>query len=267
MAVGRRWRTLLAVAGGIIALYLLSAYVVLPLAWTHREHQPQLAALPMVTRTAQDIPGDPLNVGLAGNREDVVLAMHEAGWFPADPVTLRTSIEIAGSVVLDRPYRSAPVSPLYFMGRMQDLAFEKPSGRSADRRHHVRLWLTLDKGEEGRPVWLGSATFDRSVGFSRYTGAITHHIAPDVDAERNQLIDDLVTAKLVEAVYQVTGAGPTLNGRNGGGDRYFTDGEIHFARLVPGGKRTSAPPVVLDLPVALRIKNQIWAAARGALRD
>ena len=267
MAVIRRWRHLLLVAGVILTLYLLSAYVVLPFAWTHREHQPHLAAMPMVTRTAQDIPGDPLNVGLAGNREDIVLAMHEAGWFPADPVTLRTSIEIAGSVVLDRPYRRAPVSPLYFKGRMQDLAFEKPSGTSADHRHHVRFWLTLDRGKEGRPVWLGAVTFDRSVGLSHYTGAITHHIAPDVDAERNQLIRDLVTAKLVEAVYQVTGVGPTLNGRNGGGDRYFTDGEIHFARLTPDGKKTSAPPVVLDPPVALRIKDQIWAAARSALPD
>ena len=267
MAVGRRLRHLLLVAGGIVTLYVLAAYVVLPLAWTHREHQPQLAALPMVTRTAQGIPGDPLNVGLVGNREDVVLAMHEAGWFPADPVTLRTSIEIAGSVVLDRPYRHAPVSPLYFKGRMQDLAFEKPSGTSADRRHHVRFWLTLHKGEEGRPVWLGAVTFDRSVGFSHYTGAITHHIAPDVDAERDQLINDLVSAKLVEAVYQVTGVGPTLNGRNGGGDRYFTDGEIHFARLMSGGKKTSVSPVVLDAPAALRIKDQIWDAVKGALPD
>jgi hypothetical protein len=221
----------------------------------------------MLTRTAQGIPGDPLNVGLAGSREDVVLAMHEAGWFPADPVTLRTSIEIAGSVVLDRPYRNAPVSPLYFKDRVQDLAFEKPSGRSADHRHHVRLWLTLDEGKEGRPVWLGSATFDRSVGFSHYTGAITHHIAPDVDEERDRLINDLVTTGLVDALYQVTGVGPTLNGRNGGGDRYFTDGEIHFARLVAGGEKTSASPVVLPSPVALRIKDQIWAAAKSALPD
>lgn len=267
MAVGRRWTTLLAVAGGIIALYLLSAYVVLPFAWTYREHQPRLAALPMVTQTAQGIPGDPLNVGLVGSREDLVLAMHEAGWFPADPVTLRTSLGIAGSVVLNRPYRSAPVSPLYFMGRIQDMAFEKPSGRSADRRHHVRLWLALQKGEEGRPVWLGAATFDRSVGFSRYTGAITHHIAPDVDAERDHLIDNLIAAKVVEAVYQVTGVGPTINGRNGGGDRYFTDGEIHFARLTPDGKMISASPAVLGSPVALRIKDQIWAAVSSAVPD
>ena len=38
-----------------------------------------------------------------GVNEDVLRAMHEAGWFPADPITLRTSIEIVGSVVLDRP--------------------------------------------------------------------------------------------------------------------------------------------------------------------
>src|SRR6476469_2412342 len=93
--LSRRWRHLLLAAGGFVFLYLLLAYVVLPLAWTHHEHQPQLAAMPMRTRTAQDIPGDPINVGLAGSRKDVVLAMHEGGWSPADPVTLRTGIEIA----------------------------------------------------------------------------------------------------------------------------------------------------------------------------
>jgi hypothetical protein len=43
--------------------------------------------------------------------------MHSAGWYPADPITLRTSIEIVGSVVLDRPYHDAPVSPLYYNGQ------------------------------------------------------------------------------------------------------------------------------------------------------
>jgi len=263
----RRTRHLLIAAGCILVAYLCLAYVLLPIAWTHHEHQPRLADLPMVTRTAQGIPGDPLNVGLAGSHADVVLAMNAAGWSPADPVTLRTSIEIAGSVALDRPYRNAPVSPLYFEGRVQDLAFEKLSGTSADRRHHVRLWLVLDKGQEGRPVWLGSATFDRSVGFSHYTGAITHHISPDVDAERDYLVGSLVSAGQVEALYQVTGVGATLNGRNGGGDRYFTDGEIHFARLVADGKRTAVKPQVLDTPAVVRLKDQILAAARGVLSD
>ena len=101
---------LLALAAIAVA-YLMLAYVLLPVLWTHHEHEPGLASLPMVTRTSAGIPGDALNVGLVGVKEDVLRAMHEAGWFPADPITLRTSIEIVGSVVLDRPYHDAPVSP------------------------------------------------------------------------------------------------------------------------------------------------------------
>jgi hypothetical protein len=98
-----------------------------------------MAFLPMVTRTSSSIPGDALNVGLVGSKEDVLRAMHAA--FPADPITLRSSIEIVGSVVLDRPYRDAPVSSLYYDGKKEQLAFEKPDGGSADKRHHVRLSL------------------------------------------------------------------------------------------------------------------------------
>ena len=124
----------------------------------------------MVTRTGQDIPGDPINVGLVGTKADVLCAMHAADWYPADPITFRSSVEIVGSVILRRPYRDAPVSPLFYEGRREDLAFEKPVGDSADRRNHVRFWEVLKAGQEGRPVWLGSATFDRDVGLSRYTG-------------------------------------------------------------------------------------------------
>ena len=137
------------------------------------------------------IPGDALNVGLVGSQDDVFRAMHAAGWFPADPITLRTSLAIVGSVVLDRPYHDAPVSPLYHHGKKEQLAFEKPDGKSADHRHHVRFWQVLDKGTDGRPVWLCSVTFDRGVGLSRYTGQVTHHIGPDIDAERDLLMRDL----------------------------------------------------------------------------
>jgi hypothetical protein len=36
-------------------------------------------------------------------------------------------------------------------------------------------------------VWIGSAAYDIGVEFSRTTGAITHHISPDVDAEKDGL--------------------------------------------------------------------------------
>ena len=250
----------------VVIAYTLLAYVVLPAFWTHYEHQKGLAELPMVTRTAQGIPGDPVNVGLVGDNKDVLCAMHAAGWYPADPITLKSSIEIAGSVLLDRPYRAAPVSNLYYLGRREDLAFEKADGRSADHRHHVRFWKVLEQGEETRPVWLGDATFDRSVGVSHYTGAVTHHIDADIDAERQFLLTDLAAAGMVQAKYQVTGIGPTVAGRNGGGDLYYTDGEVWILRLVEACRKQTAPVDVIASPATTEIKDRIWQAVAGAMR-
>jgi hypothetical protein len=263
----RRSRTkiaLIAVAA-ILGGYGLLAYVVLPLAWTHYEHQKGLAGLPMVTRTAQGIPGDAINVGLVGSKEDVLCAMHAAGWYPADPITLRSSLAIVGSVVLDRPYRDAPVSTLFYQGRAEDLAFERPDGKSADRRQHVRFWEVLKRGDEGRPVWLGSATFDRGVGLSHLTAQVTHHIAPDIDAERDRLTADLKAAKVVVAIYEVSGVGPTLNGRNGEGDRYYTDGEIKISRLVEGCNVKTETTAELDNPPLVDLKNVAWEAIAALL--
>jgi hypothetical protein len=260
--IRRRW--LLALATVAIA-YLMLAYVLLPALWTHHEHEPGLASLPMVTRTGAGIPGDALNVGLVGVKEDVLRAMHEAGWFPADPITLRTSVEIVGSVALDRPYRDAPVSPLYYDGKKEQLAFEKPDGRSADKRHHVRLWLVLEKGTDGRPVWLGSVTFDRGVGLSHDTGQVTHHIAPDIDSERDLLMRDLRDAGMVQTLFQISGTGPTLLGRNGEGDPYYTDGEINVASLVVDGVKRTEPPQILPPPPLIALKDQIWHGVSTAV--
>ena len=250
---------------GVVLVYTALAYLALPALWSHYEHQRKLADLPMITRTAQDIPGDPINVGLIGDKRDVLCAMQAAGWYPADRVTARSSIEIAGSVLLDRPYARAPVSPLFYLGRPEDLAFEKPFGDSPDRRHHVRFWQVLEQGQEKRPVWLGAATFDRGVGVSHYTGAITHHISGDIDAERSLLTTDLEHAELVDAKYQVTGIGVTLAGRNGGGDSYYTDGEVWISRLVTACQKRTTPPEIIPSPAATEIKDQIWHAVANAL--
>jgi hypothetical protein len=84
----------------------------------------------MVSQTRQGIPGDPLNVGLVGNRADIVSAMHAAGWYPADAITLRTSAEIIGSVLLDRPYRDAPVSNLFYDGLKEASRLKSPKARA-----------------------------------------------------------------------------------------------------------------------------------------
>ncbi len=264
-AARRDSKFVFAALAAVVGLWGLLAYFVLPLTWRHHEHQKGLAGLTMVTRTGSGIPGDPLNIGLVGSKEDLLCAMNAAAWYPADPITLRSSIGIVGSVLLDRPYHDAPVSHLYYDGKREDLAFEKPAEKSADRRHHVRFWEVLPRGEEGRGVWLGAVTFDRGVGFSHDDARITHHIAPDVDAERDLLTADLKGAKVVKTIYEVTGIGPTLDGRNGAGDSYYTDGEIKISVLVEGCTQRSATVAELGNPPLVDIKNLAWSVAAKIL--
>jgi hypothetical protein len=155
------------------------------------------------------------------------------------------------------------VSSLFLFGREQDLAFEKEVGPSARERNHVRFWRAP---ESGVPLWLGAASFDRGVGLSHRTGQITHHIAPDIDAERDRLIADLDAAHQLTERFEVTGIGPTLDGHNAGGDRYFTDGEMDVGVLAPDGAARSEPARVLASPTAVELKNQVWDQLRPLLR-
>ncbi|RVD38736.1 hypothetical protein EN742_16945, partial [Mesorhizobium sp. M4A.F.Ca.ET.020.02.1.1] len=65
------------------------------------------------------------------------------------------------------------------------------------------------------------------------TGAITHHIGPDIDAERDFLIGDLTNAGMLASTSEIAGIGATKTGRNGGGDPYFTDGKAVIGVLKP----------------------------------
>src|SRR5579872_5742845 len=66
--------------------------------------------VPRRTQTRKGMPGDILNVALVGSEEELVTAMHKAGWAPADPITFRSSLRIVASTVLHRAYEDAPVS-------------------------------------------------------------------------------------------------------------------------------------------------------------
>jgi hypothetical protein len=252
-------RRALAILATVAAVYLVLAYLAAPLVWRHYERQREIADLGARTVTAQGIPGDVINVGLEGSEADLMCAMAAAGWSPSDPVTLESSMRIAGSVIFHRPYRDAPVSPLFFNGRRQDFAFEQLVGGSARTRHHVRFWKALESGDDGRQVWLGAAIFDDGLGISHYTGQITHHTAPDIDDERDFLIHSLVDAGRVDKTYSVSGIGPTLFGRNGGGDPFYTDGEIAFADIAPECRTREAPPEAQAPPPRIAAKNVVYA--------
>src|SRR5262249_47599701 len=134
-----RWRTRIAVTlGSILLLWLVLAYLILPALWKRYTHRhPGLDDVPGITQTGAGIPGDPLNVALVGTKAEVMKIMVAAKWYPAAPLSLRSSLGIAAATVLRRPYDEAPVSNLYLWGRKQDLAFEQPVGNNPRQRHHV----------------------------------------------------------------------------------------------------------------------------------
>jgi hypothetical protein len=249
--------------GVALAVWFVLAYLALPTIWRRAERQKMLAGFEMVTRTRQGIAGDPINFGLVGDEAEVLWAFHTAGWTLAESVTLRSSIKIAGSVALRRADPAAPVSPLLYDGRVEDLAFELPDGVSAAHRHHIRFWRVGEKLFHDRPLWLASASYDRSVGLSHLTLQVTHHIGADLDAERDFVGKSLGKAGAIDSFFQIQGVGPTLSGRNGGGDRYFTDGDALIGVVPENGRLRQGEPVAPDNPPHIDLQSAIIHALGG----
>jgi hypothetical protein len=219
--------------------YLLIAYVALPAFWRRYEPRRDDRQNPKITRTDADLPGDPLNIALVGTEQELLEAFAAAGWRKAAGLGIRSDLDIAKSVLTDRPDPTAPVSNLFLFGRAQDLAFEKEVGDSPRQRHHARFWRDERADDHGRPVWIGTVSFDRGVGLSGRTGQITHHIAPDLDAERDLLLGDLAAAGRLTDRFERPGIGPTKDGRNAADDPYFTGGMVGVGVLNPDGSRAA----------------------------
>jgi len=218
------------IVGMIIALgslcYFLLAYEFVPLAWRFAERRhPAIEMMGTRAFTSVGIPGDPLNVGFVGPEDVLHKKMLAAGWNPADPITFSSSLRIAKASMVHMPYPDAPVSDLYVNGHKQYYAFEQASGGDPSKRHHVRFWLAPVTDAIDRPMWIGAATYDSGVGLSHTTGQITHHIDADVDKERDKLIADLQNTGTIDLKW-IDPFQKELEGRNGGGDRFVTDGKL-----------------------------------------
>ncbi|MEO7001224.1 MAG: LssY C-terminal domain-containing protein [Ktedonobacterales bacterium] len=195
-----------------------------------REHSAQAAqaqpqgTLPTTSFARNGRIGDPLNVRVVGTASQLGLAFANAGWYRADEITLVTAWRISVDAVLGRKYSTAPVSSLFLYGRREDYAYERP-GRNVRQRDHVRFWDSGQRGPDGRTLWVGGATRDIAVELSKVNHLPTHKIAPDVDDERDQLVNDLARTGWVVAEQYVI-IGPPEQRVNGGGDHYQIDGRV-----------------------------------------
>ena len=192
------------------------------------------------TRTPDGLLGDPVNLAVKGDEEDIHEAMVAAGWVRADPITLRSSWRIVISSLLRRSYPAAPVSNLMLFGRKQSFAYQKEVEGNPSQRHHIRFWYcppgwSLPGG--GHVDWLAAATYDRAVGLSVLTLQVTHKIDADIDIERNYVVDDVRWANETAELQIWPDVFTSYHDKNGGGDRVVTDGALHVLDLnevVPG---------------------------------
>jgi hypothetical protein len=213
-----------------IGVWLFFSYRLIPL--VERHHHVVVAAAASAGRTtdAAGHPADPVNVGLVGEIGEVQLAMQRAGWLPARPITMRSAFGIVGAVALDRSDPRAPVSDLFLDGRRQDLAFERQVDASPRRRHHVRFWKQ-GQHVDGLTLWLGAATFDEGVTIAHESGQVTHRTSPNIDEERDTLVEDLERGGCAGDVHDTPGIGSRAGARTAEGRPIDTDGRIAVIEL------------------------------------
>ena len=204
--------------------------------------------LPLTSFRRNGIAGDPLNVRVVATEAQLGAAFANAGWYRADEITLITTLRISIDSLLARKYSTAPVSNLYLFGRRQDIAFEQP-GSSVRERDHVRFWKTSGRGRNQRPLWIGGATKDIRVALSPRTHMPTHLIAPDVDVERDFLVEDLSATGWVIHAEHAPGFGHEVHRDNGDGGRYYSDGTVAVMELAN----------VLTLPIAAQVRGSLAA--------
>jgi hypothetical protein len=207
----------------ILTTYILAAYVLVPtlLRLIGLVFKPQ--HIPLYCTTPDGFACDPINIGIIGTQEELVTAMTKAGWYQADKRTLYTVFKLGMSMVLKRPYHTAPFSSLYLFGRSQDIGFELPLDNNPRHRHHVRFWAASHTGDPrhldyisfwdrfhksnlltGKVLWVGAASLDTGLGVIRHNAQLTHMIHYDTNAERELITKGLKKAGLVKKVRNVS---------------------------------------------------------------
>lgn len=185
-----------------------------------------LARLPLYSETLTGDHMEPANFIFVGTEDQLIQAFEGAGWARADRSTFANTLRAFAVGLQGGQYASAPVTPAFMAGEPEALAFQKATASNSLRqRHHTRIWRTDYTATDGRPIWEATASFDDGIEFAGSAKVPTHHIDPNIDAERAYIIGTLgYQEDLVPLTH------PQM-GHNGSGDEFFTDGKAQLVML------------------------------------
>lgn len=177
--------------------------------------------------------GDPFNLAVIGELEDVITLFTSAGWDETQALTFSSGFSMAKAFLTGDSDRYSPVSPLYYHGHSQDLALQK-SRDTINQRLHLRLWYTPAR-YQGKPIWIGTISRDIGVKFTWRTWYLTtHKIDPNLDDARDYVLMDLLGNGKVARLGFLESVGAKESAKqkkNLTGDPYFTDGKILVIEL------------------------------------
>jgi hypothetical protein len=186
-----------------------------------------LEELPCCTTNADgDEYGDPLNLVVIGEPNDLVPALVRRNWHTTEITWSRAILRTINSYLYGERYRYSPISPLYVYGRPQDIGWQK-ARRTIHERNHMRFWLSPFRFR-AKKVWVGQISRDIGVKLTLKSPTITTHVIdPDVDEARRYFVEDLAYSQALAGVGYVKGVGvvskeaPRMNLV---GDPFYTDG-------------------------------------------
>lgn len=180
--------------------------------------------LPVFSEKPDGTRMEPIGTVFIGTRSQLTAAFERAGWSVAEPATFVTIVHAFVDAALNLRYDTAPVTPTLLGGHTQDIAFERPQGRPTVRvRHHTRWWQTgFTAG--GEPVWVATMSFDSGITLTSDVLLPSHTIAPDIDAERDLVVRELLRGGGASREPTIT-VSPPVRGTNAQGDKWFGGGE------------------------------------------
>ena len=186
-----------------------------------------LNELPHFSETLTGKPMEPISFIYIGSRQQIEARFSSHGWYKADASTVFNTLRALSIGLQNRQYLNAPVTPSYLNAQPENIAFQNPTRtRSLRQRHHTRLWRTNFQLSDGREIWVATASYDDRIEFAGPAKLPTHHIDPNIDAERSFILKSL---EIKNSMYvQVVKA---QAGQNASGDIFFTDGKAAVVEL------------------------------------
>ncbi len=121
----------------------------------------------------------------------------------------------------------APMSHEYYLGRVEDLRYERASP-TARARHHVRMWQADSAGT----LWAAAATEDIGMLVSARARTVTHRVAPEIDQERELLVSELLAGGCALLEGYVTLPGAVTSGAGVAGQKFVTDARAAVLQVV-----------------------------------